>query len=350
MFFEPPFCPSTDCPAHQKTDLRWFKRCGYYRPKCRTEPVPRFQCLVCNRGFSRQTFRHDYRDHKPHTNEPTFLNLISGVGLRQTARLVGLDVHSVQGKLRKMARTCQQLHDNLCVVLRASDFLLDEEETFEHSSIRTVTMPVVIERKTWFVVATTAGPIRRLAKAGSPRRRWQERDEEKHGRRPDTSRACVRKTLMALKKRIPEGGTIRLFSDLKSSYTTLAKDVFGAAVTHLRTSSRAARTTANPLFPINTTLAMTRDNNGRLRRKSWLVSKKAERLEQQMHLFVCYRNYVRKRFNSDPAGQTPGCMLELIERNLQAHEVLGWAQCWGRRSVHPTSEDGSRSHDMARAA
>ncbi|MCA8964067.1 MAG: hypothetical protein H6838_09550 [Planctomycetes bacterium] len=349
MSFVPPFCPSNICPAHKKPEKRWFTREGYYQPKCRTVRVPRFRCNLCGRGFSRQTFRHDYRDHKPHTNAATYLHLVSGVGLRQTGRLVGLDVHSVQGKLRKMSRTCRRLHANLCVELRASEFLLDEEETYENSSIRTVTMPVVIERKTWFVVAATAGPIRRLAKAGTRRRRWQERDEKKRGRRPDTSRACVRKTLEDLRRRLPEGAKIQLHSDLKSSYATLARSVFGDAVMHLRTPGCAARTTANPLFPINTTLAMTRDNNGRLRRKSWLVSKKAERLVEQMQLFACYRNYVRTRFNSDAPGETPGRLLGLIERNLQAHEVLGWAQLWGRRSIHPTSAEGDRTHDMAAA-
>ncbi|MCA8963761.1 MAG: hypothetical protein KDC48_02690 [Planctomycetes bacterium] len=346
----PPFCPSSICSAHEKPGRSWFTRDGYYRPKCRRLPVPRFRCRVCGRGFSRQTFRHDYGDHKPHTNAATYLHLVSGVGLRQTARLVGLDVHSVQGKLRKMARTCRRLHDNLCVELRATEYLLDEEETYENASIRTVTMPVVIERETWFVVATTAGPIRRLAKAGSRRRRWQERDEKKNGRRPDASRACVRGALEDLRKRLPEGARIQLHSDLKSSYATLAKSVFGDAVTHLRTPGRAARTTANPLFPINTTLAMTRDNNGRLRRKSWLVSKKAARLVEQMQLFACYRNYVRTRFNRDLPGETPGRLLGLIERNLQAHEVLAWSQRWGRRSIHPTSVDGSRTHDMVAAA
>lgn len=305
---------------------------------------------MCARSFSRQTFRHDYRDHKPDKNAETFLNLVSGIGLRQTARRTNLDVHSVQGKLRKMARTCRDLHGNLAFKLAAREFLLDEEETYEHSSIRTVTLPVLIERRTWFIVATAAGPIRRLARAGTRRRRWQDRDEEKNGRRPDRSKACVRETLEALRRCLPEDVKIRLHSDLKSSYATLAKQVFHDAVEHVRTPGRAARTTANPLFPINTTLAMSRDNNGRLRRKSWLVSKKAECLHAQMQLFTCYRNYVRSRFNKDEPEDTPGHLLELIERNLEADEVLGWAQLWGRRSIHPTSADGRRSHDTPVAA
>ena len=102
--------------------------------------------------------------------------------------------------------------------------------------------------------------------------------------------------------------------------------------------------------PINCTLAMTRDNNGRLRRKSWLVSKRCERLVEQMQLFLVYRNYMRQRFNRDQKQDTPGKLLSLIDRPLEHEEVLGWRQDWGDLSIHPTSADGSRCYRGMRAA
>jgi hypothetical protein len=52
---------------------------------------------------------------------------------------------------------------------------------------------------------------------------------------------------------------------------------------------------------------MTRDNLGRLRRQSWLVTKKGEYLRGHMNLFLVYRNYVRKRFNRDKEPHSPAC-------------------------------------------
>jgi hypothetical protein len=233
------------------------------------------------------------------------------------------------------------LHENLSKHLPVGrTFAVDEEETFEQASIRTVTMPVVVERDHWFIVAVAVGPIRRLAAAGTARRRWQERDEQKHGKRQDASSECVEGVLRALDGKLG-GDHLVLRSDLKPSYVTIAQKVFGDRVVHERTSSREPRTTHNPLFAINTTLAMSRDNCGRLRRKSWLVTKKRPFLLLQMHQFMVYRNYIRKRFNRDTEDQSPAVHLKLIPRSLTTTEAIRWRQDWGQGSIHPLCATGS---------
>ncbi|MFT4842976.1 MAG: transposase-like protein [Planctomycetota bacterium] len=334
--FRPPRCPNPSCTQHWTPAASFCWRVGYYQPRCRNEPVPRFRCKSCRRGFSRQTFRHDYRDRRPECNELLFSLLTSGVSLRQSGRLLKLGVQSVQRKMWKLSKTLEGLHENLSVRLPTGrTYLMDEEETFEHASIRPLTMPVVIERSTWFIVSTSVGSIRRLAPEGTARRRRQMRDERKHGRRPDQSARCVRTALAALRRRV--SGPIVLQTDKKSSYPRIAKRLFGDRLRHETTVSTRARDTSNPLFPINTTLAMTRDNCGRLRRKSWLVSKKGERLQAQMALFIAYRNYIRPRFNVDQPQETPAVLLRLLPRPLQPSEAVRWRQDWCSRSPHPMS-------------
>ena len=342
MVFEPPRCPNTACRQHVQPTPGFYRRCGFYYPKCRTVGVPRFRCRTCKRGFSRQTFRHDCNDHRPETNVPCFMLLVSGVGLRQAARFLVMNPRSVQDKKRKMARTFGYLHGNLCPSLPSErTYLLDEEETYEGASIRPLTMPVLIEKKTWFVVATAVGSIRRLAKAGSARRARQERDEL-GGRRPDQSNECVRQVLSVLAQKAPRGG-VTLSTDCKASYATIAIGVFGERLVHETTLGTLLRNTKNPLFAINTTLAMTRDNCGRLRRRSWLVTKKAERLQNHLQLFMIYRNYVRRRFNRDKESDTPAKFLGLLPRNLHPQEVLAWRQDWGDLSIHPMNCTGLRT-------
>ena len=343
MFFVPPRCPNVHCAQHREPKPGFYWRTGYYQPKCRSVPVPRFRCRACSRGFSRQTFRFDYRDHRPECNEPLLGHLYSGVGLRQAARLLKLDVHSVQGKLRKIGWTCRRLHRNLSPQLPPGrTYLLDEEETYEKASIRPLTMPVLIEKEHWFVVATTAGSIRRLAELGTRRRVAQDIDEGKRGPRRDQSRRCVRAVLRTLSHRI--GGAQLVFrTDKKISYGELAREVFGERVQHETTSSTDIRSTFNPLFAINTTLAMTRDNCGRLRRRSWLVTKRAKRLRAHLSIFTIYRNYMRRRFNHDAESETSAVLLGLLPRQLHQHEVLAWRQDWGERSIHPMSTSASRT-------
>jgi transposase-like protein len=343
MDFVPPRCPHPLCKEHVQPSAGFYERRGYYQPKCRNEPVPRFRCKTCRLGFSRQTFRHDYYDHRPESNVPLFLLLVSGVGIRQAARLLGLHPQSVQIKKLKLGKTLSNLHHNFCRSLPAErTYQLDEEETFETASIRPLTMPVLIERATWFVVATTVGTIRRLAKRGSRRRARQDRDEKRQ-RRLDQSSSCVVRVLDDLSRLLPKGSCFTLQTDEKKTYATIARQLFGDRVKHETTSSRKVRRTFNPLFPINTTLAMTRDNCGRLRRRSWLVTKKAERLTNHMFLFTAYRNYVRRRFNHDSEADTPAAILGLMPRQLHRHEVLAWRQDWRDRSIHPMSLDGART-------
>ena len=342
MTFVPPRCPNPGCEQHQKPTPGFFRRRGFYFPKCRREGVPRFRCRSCGRGFSRQTFRHDYRDHRPADNVPLFMLLASGVGLRQCGRFLEMDARAVQQKKRKMSLMLALLHGNLCPrLLKGNCFVLDEEETYETASIRPLTMPVLIEKDTWFVVATAVGSIRRLAPLGSARRDRQDREERK-GPRPDQSNECVRRVLQELARKVPTGD-ILLRTDQKSSYATIAKAVFPGRLVHEQSSSRLLRNASNPLFPINVTLAMTRDNCGRLRRRSWLVTKKAERLQNHLAIFTAYRNYVRRRFNRDKENQTPAVLLELLPRNLDREEVLAWRQDWGDFSIHPMSNDGSHT-------
>lgn len=341
--FVPPRCPNVGCKHHQQPGPRFFLRRGFYTAACRPEPVPRFVCRSCRISFSRQTFRFDYRDRKPYLNCLVFQLLCSGVGLRQTGRVLHLDIHTVQQKKRKMAATCGQLHGNVCPRLpEARTYVLDEEETYEAASIRPLTMPVLIEKEHWFVVATGVGAIRRLAKAGSPRRRAQEQDELRRGRRLDQSRECTQAVLQTLAGLAPSGA-LTLRSDDKAMYRVLAAAIFGERLQHETTPGTRVRNTHNPLFAINVTLAMTRDNCSRLRRRSWLVTKKAAKLQEHLLLFLAYRNYVRKRFNQDAASETPARFLGLLPRNLQPAEVLAWRQDWGGLSIHPMSSCGSRS-------
>ena len=341
--FVPPRCPNPDCSHHLDPQGRFFVCRGQYVAACRPEPQLRFFCKGCRKGFSRQTFRHDYRDRKPNPNELVFMLLCSGVGLRQIARVTELDIHTVQDKKRKLARTLHKLHHNLCWQLPAGrTYVLDEEETYEGASIRPLTMPVLVDAEHWFILATGVGPIRRLARVGSARRRAQEEDERKRGRRPDESKVVTEAVLRTLAALTPTG-ELTLRSDRKTTYAALTKKVFGARCRHETTSSRQRRDPYNPLFVVNTTIAMTRDNCGRLRRKSWLVTKKAAKLVEHLAVFQVYRNFVRRRFNYDEEDGTPAKHLGLLPRNLRVGEALAWRQDWESRSIHPMSSCGSRT-------
>src|SRR6185503_16684987 len=125
---------------------------GSYRALCRPHPIPRFRCEACLRTFSRQTFRMDYRDHRPDLNPRLFQALASGLGLRQCSRNLRLSLRCTELKFRKIARHLRRLNLNLRRSLPEGSILqLDELETYEgRRNTRPLSVPVLIETKTRF--------------------------------------------------------------------------------------------------------------------------------------------------------------------------------------------------------
>ena len=339
--FFPPRCTNTACAMHHDPKSDFYSREGFYQPKCRAHPVPRFRCRACGRGFSRQTFRADYRDHRPGLNTRLFHLLCSGVGLRQSSRLLGLSRRSTELKFRKIARHLRRLNLNLRGPLPPSSQLqFDELETYEgRRNTRPLSLPILIERKSRYVIWAESAPIRPHGRMSEARRRAIVEDERRYGPRKDLSRRSVRRTLERGAELAADLRPVELHTDEKSTYPVLAKAAFGAGrLLHSCTNSQVARMTWNPLFAINHTEAMARDLLGRLRRRSWLASKLRRYLDLGMQVWMTYRNYVRKRFNFD--GESPAQKLGFVDRRMTPTEVLSWRQDWGACSVHPLGRNG----------
>lgn len=331
--FEPPRCPNTDCPLHTDPVPGFFKRKGRYWPKCRSVPVPRFICRGCGKGFSRQTFRMDYRDRKPELNPKLFMLLVSGVGLRQAARVLEMTPRNTRAKFRKIGRHLRLQNRNMERPLPAdAELQLDEIETYETCrNTMPLTLALLIELKSRLLVGHRTAPIRPSGKMTEQRLARIARHEQRYGKRQSRSRAAVRAVLRRAGRLSENMTVVELSSDEKTTYPSLAEEVFGDRLRHSTSPSRLVRATWNPLFPINHYEAVARDLTGRLRRDSWLASKLRWFLTLQMELLMAYRNWVRPRFNHDK--ETPAMVLGFVGRPLEPAELLAWRQDWGHLSI-----------------
>jgi len=339
--FTPPRCPYPDCRRHLAPEPHFYLRRGTYSPKCRAHPVPRFRCKTCGRGFSRQTFRADYRDHKPHLNARVVELLCSGIGLRQAARVVGLTRRNLEEKARKLARHARRLDLNLKARARPGptsafqELHFDEFETYEtRRNTRPLSIAVVIESASRLLIAAIAAPIRPRGRMTKQRRAAIELEDARFGPRRDRSRLACRSALRRAARLRPWCSRVVLRTDEKTTYPQLAAEAFAdRRLEHHCTPSVEPRDEHNPLFPINHTEALFRDLMGRLRRESWLVSKRRTFLNLHLALYGAWRNWVRPRFNRDV--RSPGELAGLAPRRLRPAELVGWRQDWGRRSPCP---------------
>ncbi|MEL6716451.1 MAG: hypothetical protein AAFP86_21910, partial [Planctomycetota bacterium] len=80
---------------------------------------------------------------------------------------------------------------------------------------------------------------------------------------------------------------------------------------------------------------------GRVRRNSWLTSKRRGYLQLFIDMHRAVKNWVLSRFNRD--HESPAQLMGFAPRRLRFEEAFRWRQDWGQRSPCPFG-DGRRSH------
>lgn len=329
--FHPSRCPYELCEGHRHPFPGFAVRFGAYWPKCRNHPVPRFRCRLCRRTFSRQTFRADYLQKKPHLNGSFLRLMVSCVGLRQAARVLRVARRTVEHRFEWLAEHARHYHENrLRPATLCGPFQMDELESFEGNRFQPVTVPILIERGSFFIIGSGVAPLRRKGRLTPSQRRRRKAHELLHGRRPSTSGRAVKQVLKRLDSLAPPRSAVVLESDRKPLYGKLGRQLFGSRFQWKRFSATARRDRSNPLFPINHTHARLRHFLARLRRRTWCVSKRREALGAHLAIATLWSNYSRGVTNRTRIS--PAQALGVASRAYRAEELMGWREDWGELS------------------
>ncbi|MBK7874545.1 MAG: IS1 family transposase [Planctomycetes bacterium] len=294
--------------------------------------MQRYRCSTCDRGFSDQTFRLDYRLRRPELDQRIYEAFVSKVSHRQTARILHTKRRTVERRIARWGEHGRLLHALLLAASKArhtGSFSLDEAETFETDRrLCPLTVPVLIERETRFVLHVESAPLP-ARKVGTPALRQRKLEREKaNDRRRNGSRAAVKACFEALKAWAIESGALEIVTDKKRTYPAVLREVFGKReLRHAVTSSKAVRDTRNPLFAINHTLAMLRDGVSRLVRRTWAHAKTRARLLHHLWIYVAWRNYVRGVSNIRK-HETPAMALGVDPERWTLAAWMRWRAPW----------------------
>ncbi len=245
--------------------------------------------------------------------------------------MLSLSRRCLELKAQKLGAHFRHLNSNLRGQLKDGSCLqLDEIETYEAKRReRPVTFPILIEADSRFTIWGESGTLSPRGRMNASRKEAIEADSKAFGKRQDQSRETVRRTLARAVPMVRGLQNVVVQSDEKSTYPGLLREAFGAGrLEHQTTSSKQERTIQNPLFPINQMEAISRDLLGRLRRESWLVSKKRCFLDLAFQMLMAWKNYVRPRFNRDQ--ESPAMFAGLLGRRLTPGELVGWRQDFGQ--------------------
>jgi hypothetical protein len=184
-------------------------------------------------------------------------------------------------------------------------------------------MPVLIGRRSYFIVDLETAPLPCRGGLSPADRKRKEVREARFGPRRSGSREAVSKCFKTLAEVHSPSMPVVVETDLKATYPGILREHFGDRLAHARTSSKLKRDYSNPLFPINHTLAMTRDGLSRLVRRTWAASKLRERLEWHAWIWAVWRNYVRGITNAAP-NVAPAMAAGVARKRWSIVRICAW--------------------------
>lgn len=164
-------------------------------------------------------------------------------------------------------------------------------ETFEHTKCKPLSLTIGVEKHTRKIVGLR---VSRFAAKG----RLAPIARKKYGPRKDEREKGRNELFKEFQTRVAQVCTIS--SDMSPFYPATVKKWFPKAV-HLTTKGRKGcvvgqgelkRGGYDPIFTLNHTYGMIRDNLKRLTRQTWCTTKDPRRLEDLLYIYANYHNSV----------------------------------------------------------
>ncbi len=317
--FVPPFCPNPHCKSRTSSRPWRYKKKGFFERDVRPRRIQRYLCQHCHRSFSSQTFAVDYWLRRGDLLESVFHRLVSCSGLRQIARETGVSHTTIRRLADRLGRHCLLFHEQM----RPDDtpnepLVLDGFRTFEHSQYWPMDINLLIGTS-HFVYGFNDAELRRSG-AMRPAQQVKRRIlEEKFGR-PDPN--APQKQVEELLRRVVEpGGTVLLRSDEHQAYPRAMRRLGDRTFHHEATSSKEARTTTNPLFPVNLADMLLRHSSSNHKRETIAFSKRRQGALYRVAIWAVWRNYIKDRSENRKVGP-PAEALGLIRGAMTVGEVL----------------------------
>ena len=316
----PPFCPNPDCAYHSDPDGWRVVRDGFYTRDCSPTRVQRYRCRQCRRRFSEQTFRTTYWLKRPHLLQAVLQGLVSCACLRQIARAHEVSPQTVLLHANRLGRHAQLFHE--CHRPRGpltEPVALDGFQSFEYSQYHPTWYHSVAGKVSQFFYGFTDSELRRSGRMTAAQKRTRARLEQRHGK-PDP-RSIERETTAVLGAVCPEPQRIGLHTDEHEDYPRAIKRLPHLEVDHHTISSRAARTTSNPLFAINLLDLLIRHSGANHKRETIAFAKRRQMAAWRLWVMLVWRNYM-KWVSERKHRDTPAMRLGLFKHRVRAKQLL----------------------------
>jgi hypothetical protein len=296
-------------------------RDGFFPRHCPPRRVQRYRCGHCRRRFSDQTFRTSYWLKRPQLLAPLFWRLVGCAGYRQIAREFGVSPSTLLTLSARLGRHCWLFHERWRPRGRLAEPLaLDSFISFEFSQDHPTAFHLAAGQHSHFLYGFTDSELRRSGRMTPRQRRRRTALEARLGR--PAPRAVERDVATLLATVAPEPQALELHTDEHQDYPRALRRLDHLRIDHRTVSSRAARTTRNPLFALNLLDLLIRHSGANHKRETVAFSKRRQSAAERLAVFLVWRNYV-KWFSERARDGTAAMRLGLLARPVTVGELLG---------------------------
>ncbi len=279
-------CPNSLCACPES-----IIRDGSFWRREDSKMIQRFRCKTCGTRFSSATFTSTYRQKKRRVNSPLLKLLASGVSLRRSAILLGVNHKTVERKLPLLANRCRRLNDRHLNKLkgRVHNIQIDDLITKENSKLKPLSVSIVVDENRRLILGAEVSQIPAFGHLSklSLKKYGPRRDELSQG----LTRLFEKITPIVSSEVLIKSDEHQRYPGFISAYLPLARHLtFPSERGCIVGQGELKKVNFDPLFIVNHTCAILRANINRLIRKTWCTTKNANRLKDHLDLFIYFYN------------------------------------------------------------
>ena len=279
-------CPRPNC-ASTRIQSR-----GHFVRRCDEAKVRIFQCSLCKKYFSEQTTNPTYRLRRTSLLGRLRDKLMDSATQMRCAQSLCIAPRTVARLIRACAAIDRAWQVRFLAALGpVPDMIFDEMMSYEHSRWKPLSLPIAVCERTQALLGMSVARIPPSGLAAA-------KALAKYGPRADESPPARLKLLRHLERSCGGRGSIK--SDAHKSYGGEIKQAMPARFHEVHLSRRGCvvgygelkKVGFDPLFFLNHTCAMVRDSLATLKRRTWTTTKRPERLQLLLDIYIRYHNEV----------------------------------------------------------
>ena len=263
---------------------------GRYQRTEDAQSIQRYRCKACGKTLSSATFTPTYRQKRRRLNRLIEADIASSTAQRRIAIKHGCARNTVARKITFLAERARlKIETWLASQSPFTDLQWDELITFEHTRLKPLSVALMVCERHRYILGFR---VAQIPASGLIARR----SREKYGPRRNLSGYARRDLLKTLAPHIAPKATVtcdehpRYYDELEAALTDVNVIQHHSVRGSLTGQGELKRVGWDPLFTINHTLAMLRDNIKRLTRRTWCTTKRQSVLEDVIAIYVHFHN------------------------------------------------------------